>query len=325
MIVDFGQLGDVVLSLPALSAIRHRFPHARISVFVAKIPSQVVELAEVADEIIAIDKAEYRRRHILWSAWQIVRLIASIRRKKFDLIIDLHSLYETNIFAFLSGAKHRLLASRGNRSLDFLTNFEPKPPAEDRSMHVTERYFDVLKPLGINGSGRVFRFAPRETDVAHIKETYFSGQTSGMVGMFPGAGNPSRCWSLEKFGALTERMHADGLRPVVFLGPEENALKDKIVAAFPEDISVCEKLTIPQLAAALSLLDVFIVNDTGPLHIAAAVGTPSVVLLHEAAPIQYMPLSERLFLIKKERIANIEVDEVYKAVTRILKSTLRSK
>lgn len=320
--IDFGQLGDVVLSLPALNALRRKFPDAKITVMAGQIPAQVIRLGEVADEIMRVDKVLLRKSSKIWSIWQILRFVKDVRGRKFDLIVDLHSLYETNLLAFLSGSKHRLLSNRHNRSLDFLGNFNPKPPKEDKAMHIIDRYFDVLKPLGIEGSDKNIELFPTAVDLDYVDRECFGNLAPGFqnaVGLFPGAGNPSRCWSLRKFAELAHKLLNDGLRPIVFLGPEEAGLKETIIDHFPVETIVCEKLTISRFIAALSRMPIFVANDTGPLHLALAVGVPTIVLLYETAPKTFMPLSEKLHLIQNKQIEEILVEEVYQKALNILK------
>ena len=322
LVIDFGQLGDVVLSLPALTALKRKFPDAKITVVAGKIPAEVIKLGGVADEIMPVDKVRLRKSSKIWSIWQILRLVKEVRVRKFDLIVDLHSLYETNLLAFLSGAKHRLLSNREKRSLDFLGNFEPKPPLEDKAMHIIDRYFDVLKPLGIEAAEKNITLSPSLADLEYVDLERFGDVVPGFqnaVGLFPGAGNPSRCWSLKKFAELVDKLSKNDLRPVVFLGPEEAGLKNTIGSDFPPDTIICDKLTISQFIAALSRMPVFVANDTGPLHLSLAVGVPTIVLLYESAPKTFMPSSEKLFLIQNKQIEDIRVEEVYQAVLKILK------
>src|SRR5690349_13099658 len=107
-----GQLGDVVLSLPALSAIRSRFPESRISIMVAKTCAEIVRIAGLFDEVIKIDRVGLRRGNKVKSSLKLIRFASEIRRRRFDLVIDLHSLPETNILGFVSGAGSRLFANR---------------------------------------------------------------------------------------------------------------------------------------------------------------------------------------------------------------------
>lgn len=111
LVIDFGQLGDVVLSLPALRAIRERFPGARITVAVGKPGAALVEFSGYADATIAVDRVALRDGVAPLSLLRIARLVGQVRRTRFDFVIDLHSLNETNWLGYLSKAPLRLYAS----------------------------------------------------------------------------------------------------------------------------------------------------------------------------------------------------------------------
>src|SRR4026208_663910 len=136
LVIDFGQLGDVVMSLPALRAIRERFPYAKITVAVGKTGKELLGLSGYANEILEVDRVALRDGPTLISLGRIIKLVSEVRKAKFDFVIDLHSYYETNVLGFLSGAPHRLFSRRENRSLDFLSNFKPRPAKEPTSAHL---------------------------------------------------------------------------------------------------------------------------------------------------------------------------------------------
>lgn len=323
LVIDFGQMGDVVLSLPALSALRRRFPRARLTVAVGKPGRQIVELAGVADETLVVDRVELRDGFAPASVLKIARLVREVRRRKFDFVVDLHSLSETNLLGFLSGAPQRLYARRPNRSLDFLSNFKPAPPVEDREKHAVERYMDVLAPLKVGEVARVPRLPLRAEGERAVEQLFRKqkiARDAPLVGMFPGAGHASRQWRLARFADLAERLaRNDSLRTVVFLGPEESARAKEIRAAFPARTTVfIEKLDIARLASALARLSVFVSNDTGPVHVAASVGTPTVVLVGRPTRDGYEPVGERHRVIYGRDIEAITVEEAYEAARAVL-------
>src|SRR5436305_10920655 len=209
LVIDFGQLGDVVLSLPALAAVRQKFPRARVTVAVGGAAAAVVELACVADEALAVDRVGLRDGPKHLSVWQIGKLVLEVRRRKFDFVIDLHSLSETNLLGFLSGAPKRLYSRRPGRSLDYLANFRPPPPIETdhRKRHLIDRYLDVLLPLGIENSDRLPTLKTRPVDAAALERILVKAKAEAgapLIGLFPGAGHPSRCWPLEQFASLAD-------------------------------------------------------------------------------------------------------------------------
>jgi ADP-heptose:LPS heptosyltransferase len=324
LVIDFGQLGDVVMSLPALRAIREKFPQARITVAAGTPSSEIVELSGYADELIAVDRVALRDGFIPVSILRIFRVVKDVRRRQFDFVIDLHSFSETNLMGFLSGARKRLFARRPGRSLDFLANFNPKPSIDrnDPNQHLVDRYLDVLKPLGITNIARIPKMTPRTDDNRAIDELLKKAEAESgapLVGLFPGAGHPGRAWPADRWVQLADFLiRNDGVRPVVFIGPEERAGAQAMRAQFPAAAIFLEQLSIGELAAAQARLAVFVSNDTGPVHIAAAVGAAIVVLIGRLTPHAYIPLATSKRLIFSEGVHNISVEEVYAAAREML-------
>lgn len=317
LVIDFGQLGDVVLSLPALRAIREKFPYARITVAAGKSCTAVIDMSGYANETLSVDRVALRDGAKLWSIGKIIKLVKDVRRREFDFVIDLHSLSETNVLGWLSRAPKRLYSRRPGRSLDYLANFRPHPPAEDKARHATDRYLDVLAPLGVKNAPRepVLTPTPSNQEVAE-KFLRKNKAEAGvpLVGLFPGAGHPSRRWALDRFATLADLLiRNDSVRVLVFLGPEEAELKKRVAKEFPRGAVVVEKLSLPELAAMLSRLSVLISNDTGPMHIAAAVGTPVVKLIGHPTLNTYVPIGEQHTVIHGAAIDAITVEEVYAA------------
>jgi ADP-heptose:LPS heptosyltransferase len=321
LVIDFGQLGDVVLSLPALRAIRQRFPTARITVAAGKPANEVVALSGYADEIFDVDRVALRDGNKLVSIWRIIKFVKQVRRAKFDFVIDLHSLSETNLLGYLSGAPHRLYSRRPGRSLDYLANFSPRPAPEGKDRHAVDRYLDVIEPLGIKDPPRIPVLKTSSAgdvavDTLLKKEKALSGEL--LVGLFPGAGHISRRWPLERYAELADHLiRNERVRVIVFAGPEERALVPEMRAMFPAATIFFDRLTIPQLVAIQARLTLMVSNDTGPAHLAAAVGAPVIVLMHGLTPHNFIPLGDQHRFIYGD-IAKTTIDEVYRAVHEVI-------
>jgi ADP-heptose:LPS heptosyltransferase len=322
LVIDFGQLGDVVLSLPALRAIRERFPNARITVAVGKPGGEIVKLSGYANEVLEIDRVGLRDGNTLISIGRIFKFVGQVRKAKYDFVIDLHSLSETNLLGFLSGAPRRLYSRRPGRSLDFLANFTPQPAREAREEHAVDRYLDVIKPLGIQNASRMpvlktAQVANTAIEALLKKEKADSGTL--LVGIFPGAGNESRRWPLAHFAEVADFLiRNERVRVIVFAGPEEQSLLSRMRPLFPSNTIFLDRLTISQLVSAQARLTLFISNDTGPVHTAAAVGTPVVVIMDRPDLHSFTPVGDQHRLIFGQEIHKIPVREVYQAAREVL-------
>lgn len=321
LVINFGQLGDVILSLPALKAVRERFPDARITLLIGKPGADVVRIADVSNDQIVVDRVELRDGNMFVSVGKIFRLVKELRRRKFDFVIDLHSLSETNIFGFLSGAKWRLYANRDRRSLDRLSNFPVKPPVEDRSLHHTDRYLAVLEALGITGLERTVRIVPPRSIVA-IAESFVKKhgiENKTLVGLFLGAGHPTRRWSIDNFVEVADRLSREPkTRVLVFLGPEESNIRHGLTERFSNAAIVVDEMPLGHFIAMLGCLKVLVAGDTGPMHLGAAVGAGVVLLSELGSPSIFRPLIDKLIVIEDRPLAEITVDQVENAVIELL-------
>ena len=322
LVIDFGQLGDVVMSLPSLRAIRARFPYAQITVAVGKPGGELIGLSGYANDILEVDRVALRDGPKLISIARILKIVASVRKAKYDFVIDLHSLYETNLLGFLSGAPRRLYARRENRSLDLLANFQPRPNKERKEAHLVDRYLDILKPLGIQNPPRTPTLKTSTTADFAVEALLKKEKAQSrelLVGLFPGAGHAGRIWPLENFAELADHLiRNDKVRVVVFAGPEEREMVGRMRTLFPPTTIFFDRLTISQLASAQARLTLFISNDTGPVHIAAAVGTPVIVLLDRPDPHSFTPVGAHNRLICGPSIAQISIAEVYGTAHELL-------
>jgi len=302
-------------------AIRERFPDANITTLLGKPGSDIVRLAGVADDQILVDRVELRDGRKTRSIAGILSLVRRVRGRNFDLVIDLNSLYETNVLGYLSGAKYRLYANRENRSLDRLAKFPVKPPAEDKSLHHTDRYLAVLEPLGIRDSTRSIRISPKDEALRQADEILdgFDIQGKTLVGLFLGAGHPTRRWSVENFVEVAQRLSREpSTKVLVFLGPEERDLRPGLAQKFGKDAIVMDELPLMTFFAMLSRLDVLVSGDTGPMHLGAVAGAGIVLLSQLGSPSYFRPIIDKLRIIEDRPLAEITVDQVENAVKELL-------
>ena len=321
LVLNFGQLGDVILSLPALGAIRERFPSSAITIMCGKAAAEIVELSGFGDDLIVVDRVRLRNGPKVRSIREIISIVRNVRKRKFDFVIDLHSLSETNLLGYFSGAGTRLFGNRESRSLDYLSNFRPKPPKEDKTKHQRDKYLEILKPLGIENPQRFFTITPPANEFVEMREALSDAGLLGKksVGIFLGAGHPRRRWKLDHFVGLAEKLVAFGdLRITVFLGPEEVNLADEVKAKFAPAVEILDNLSLKQLFAALSLTDVLVTNDTGPMHLGAVAGAAIVLILDESAPSTFLPSTAKLKIIGGKKINEIAEDEVFEATKEMI-------
>ena len=319
LIINFGQIGDVILSLPAFRAVREKFPDARITAMIGKSGVEIVEISGFVDEKITVDRVALRDGNKINSIKEVLKIVKDARRRKFDFVIDLHSLYETNLLGYLSGARHRLYKNRENRSLDRLANFNPRPPRENKQLHLTDGYLNVLKPLGIENAPRSVKIESQAKDLGKIENHFGAFQSKKIIGLFPGAGNVSRRWSLDNFAELARKFSQDkSVQTIVFLGPEEANMRAEVEGKFPSETIIVDKLSLLEFVAALSKTSVLVSNDTGAIHLGAIAGTAIVLVMDKRAPTTYLPLTDKICVVNNKVLDEISVEDAFQGAQRFL-------
>lgn len=323
LVIHFGQLGDVVLGLPALQAIKAHFAGAKITLLVGASAAAIAKLAEVADEYIIVDRVALRDGNKAGSIRKIFALVREVRRRKFDLVVDLNSLYETNILGFLSGAGARLYEDRENRSIPWLSRFPVSPPVEDKLRHQTDRYLAVLEPLGIYDVPRTTRVEPdkhaREAASRFIDEHDLAGKH--LVGLFLGAGHPTRRWPVENFVALARDLSGgENIGVLIFLGPEERDMREGLSEKFGLSALIVDEKPLAVFYALLSRLTVLVSGDTGPMHLASLAGANVVLLSEAGSATVHRPLAEGLIVLEDRPLPEITADQVVSAVESLLRT-----
>jgi heptosyltransferase I len=268
-------LGDIVHSLPVLTALRQRFPAANIAWVVNKAYEPLLCGHPDLNETIAFDRNALRAG-IGQTALTYLCFLARLHSRRFDLVIDLQGLFRTGAMVLASGAPRRVgLSSAREGAVHAYTDCIQVPDADN--LHAVDRYWLVVEALGV--TKKDVRFI---VPVAPAALQWALGQLASlprpwlMVGV--GARWTTKRWPTAHFRSLIEQaFHRFGGSAVFVGGPDETALARQAAAGLPGPVcDLTGRSTLPQLAAVLSLADLMLANDTGPLHLAAALGRPVV-------------------------------------------------
>lgn len=329
LLIRLSSLGDIVLTTPAIRAVRANFPNAYIAMLVAKQSADVLLENPNLDEIITFDRLAKDKD--TGEMWRIVRLL---RERKFTLAIDLQRKFRTEMLMYLSGATERV--GKGWLCTTRVL--------EQGNKHATAHYFDLLHAAGIPAEDpelELFLAESERRDVVQKLKTAGVVDARLKVGLFPGAGWKLREWMPERFAAIGDRLvqyfDADVL---IFGGQKESELVHTVANLMhTRPIPFAGNLQIRQLAACIEQCNLFVTNDTGPMHIAAAVGTPTVSLFGPGNHIRFQPLGALHQTIRhavpcspckqftdkcKDNICmkGIGVDEVWHSISRVLGKTV---
>jgi heptosyltransferase I len=273
LIVRLSAVGDVIQTMPVACALRERFPEAFLAWAVQERAGSLLRGHKAIDELILLPRGWLKSPRGVW------RLRRKLRELKFDVAIDVQSLTKSAVLAWLSGAKRRIgFGNPGGRELSKWLNRERVDP---KATHVVDRYLELLRPLGIESPAVRFQVPEQEEDRRAAEETIGRmGLQGGFAIVNPGAGWPSKLWPAERYAAVARHLgdvwHLPTL--VTWAGEAERILAEQVAEAAGGAGRVAPPTTLPQLAALARRARLFIGSDTGPLHLAAAVGTRCVGL-----------------------------------------------
>ena len=267
-------LGDIAHSLPVLSALRRRYPSAHLAWIVNKIYEPILRPHPDLNEIICFDRGVTKRGVFaaIKAFWQFSR---ELRSKAFDLAIDLQGLLRTGLMARATRAPVRIgLASAREGSRWCYTHVIPD---DVNGMHAVDRYWLMAEKLGAGESAKQFSL-PVEPEAKAWAKEQLAKLPRPWIAVGVGARWLTKRWPPEHFASLVnEGMAKFGGSAILVGTPDEKSLADQAAAAIAgPKLNVTGTTTLPQLAAMLSECDLMVGNDTGPLHLAVALGRPVV-------------------------------------------------
>lgn len=295
LIIKPSSLGDIVHALPVLAALRRRFPAAHIAWMVNTQFAPLLDGIAELDEIIPFDRRGYGRMHrsrgMFVGFW---RFALGLRRRRFDLVVDLQGLFRSGFLAWFSGARRRVgFAGTREMASGFYTQRVNCPAdvthAVDRNRRVAAAVVGTAVAAEFPLSVRVEEQTRARALVAEVA----GRRVERFVAVIPGARWETKQWPAEKFAAVIDLLHARGGPPAVLLGsPDEAATVERVSAATEAPtVNLVGRTTLRELAAVLSCSAAVVCNDSGPMHIAAALDVPTVALFGPTDPARCGPYS----------------------------------
>lgn len=328
LIVRLGSMGDIIHALPAAGALHKAFPAARLDWVVEFRWRPLLEQVAFVNSIISFDRRSWR---------DVRRTVAELRHARYTCAIDFQGLYKSALLARLSGAPQRVGFARSHARESGAALFYTDRVAPDAT-HV------VMQNMALAGraGAQIFTsLAPAEFPLRVLPEAEATVlRLLGKEGVreyflfSPGGGWKSKCWPPDRYGELHRRLAKRlGCRGVLSFGPGERDLAESVLAAAGEPAPLLLDLDLPELMAAVRGARVFIGGDTGPLHLAAALGTPVVGLYGPTDPARNGPYSAADIVVRNATpeqttyrrgnsfsgaMLSITVDQVEHAVARRL-------
>ncbi|MCA9246478.1 MAG: lipopolysaccharide heptosyltransferase I [Planctomycetales bacterium] len=328
LIVRLSAIGDVIHGMPVLNALRDHWPGAMLAWLAEGRCGDLLEGHPALDELIRVPRKWLKSPREVW------RLRRRLRAYHFDITIDLQGLTKSAIAASLSGARRRIgYGGADGRELSrLLNNYLVDPTAT----HVVDRNLELLKPLGIVRPRPRF-LVPLDTEAQKTARAFLndSGLSKPFALINPGAGWPSKLWPTERFAEVARFLGKKRNLPsvVVWAGNEELHMAEQIVAQSGGCARLAPRTSLVELAALAHDARLFLGSDTGPMHLAAALETPTVALFGPMPHERNGPYGDGHIAIQKACLAGgsrqrrnanndtmlaIEVDDVCAVCDRLL-------
>lgn len=275
-------MGDVILTLPVVHNLKRAFPDASITYLAAKPYHQLLFHNPDIDKVIGFD---------LENISQQFPVISSLIKNKFDIALDLFGNPRTAVLSYLTGARIRIGGDFRGRRIFYTHRINNN----GLNLSSIDFHLNYLKPLGIEPEftqPKIFISSEeRLWAKEYLEKIKFNNKP--IVGIHAGATWPAKKWHASRFGELA-RMLMENLGVQVFFtaGPYDIDLVSKIIKDYSLDVNTPEVLNIRQLCSVIERFSVFISNDCGPMHIAPAVGVPTIGIFGPGRPDIWFPYSE---------------------------------
>lgn len=322
LVFSFSNIGDAVLSTAVIQPLRSHFKDVHLTYLVGP---RAVDILKTDPQIDAT--VVYENRGVHAGLKGRLQLIRTLRQEKFDLVVNLRDSF----LARCIGAEHWGLV-RG-----------------ERNRHAVVRYLEVLRKNGVDTTDakpNIQLCEEEETYARRFLEESEIASEQLLIGIHPGGNWEYKLWHAEKFAQLADTLNAsDDISVLLFAGPDERNLQSQIAGMMKTSSVIVETLNLREVAGLISACDVYIGNDTGPMHIAAAVGTPVIAMFGSTNHIRSGPYGEGHVIVRSELdlgcnpchpgrnpggcgagscavIDGISVEQVMEEVTHLLENTI---
>ena len=338
LIIKPSALGDVVLALPALSRLRQRYPEAEIDWLVRPEFAPLLQRHPYIRRLILFDRKQLGRMWPLGS-WmkQFQSLVHELRSGSYDVVYDFQGLLRTAFFARLTRADRCIGMEAAREGAAWF--YTHRVPQKGTSKHVVDYYLSMVDPQwNGKGEGEVNYVLPEQGEARGIVEGRLREKgvkKNHYVVVVPGSAHVDKCWPLERFAELIQRIDENCQLPVVLVGSQGELKISRQLEGLSQGriINWVGQTNLPELRWILGLSGLVISNDTGPGHLAVAQGVPLVMMFSWSNPARIYPYGRSECMVARDpftrpngirsrdprhNIDQIQVDEVWEKVQQQL-------
>ncbi|MEW6427170.1 MAG: lipopolysaccharide heptosyltransferase II [Thermodesulfobacteriota bacterium] len=287
-------IGDAIMTLPAVRSIRQNYPEARITVLAQPWVADIFAADLHVDRVILYEK-KGRHRGI----GGMLRLARELAPQRFDGVILLQNAFEAALIARLAGIPVIAGYSRDGRRP--LLTHPVKLSDEIRRVHQVHYYQNIVRQLGLTPGPDKLYLPLAETEQRWARE-FVAELPRPLVGINPGAAyGPAKRWPAERYGELAARLAEESGGSVLVFGTAQDGEAVAVIrGACPAVIDLTGRTTLSQAMALIARLDLFVTNDSGLMHVAAAAATPLVAIFGSTSAVETGPFADRVMVVQKD-------------------------
>jgi lipopolysaccharide heptosyltransferase II len=338
LVVKIWAIGEVIMATPAFRALRELLPEARITMITGRAAYSIVELSPRFDAVRAVDEATFLKTRPA----RLLSLVKNLRRERYDVLVSLHHAWQFGFFAASLGAHHRVGFDRTGEGFAYTVRVAP-----GQRRHQVEEYFDLARAVGADGEPGPLEIFTDEADESGADEIMarLRENDKPVALVAPGGGiNPKtrmaeKRWPAGRYAELIELLSPDFAVALVG-GPGDEASGEAVARKLKTPLTnLISRTTLRELYALLKRADLFLGNDSAPMHVAAAAGTPTVAVFGPTDPALNGPWSDRAKVVannvdcapcyrdgyfpecnRRECLEGISAEKVYAAALELLDS-----
>jgi len=289
LVVKLRAIGDVLLSTAVLKNLRYNFPNAKIDFLTEPPAKEIVDGNPFIDELIIFE----REKNNLIKFWEL-------RKRKYDLVIDLFCNPRSALLTFITGAKYRVGYAFRGRSYAYNVKLKPRKEVH----HNVEFNLDALRAIGLEIIDKEIYIQLNEEAEKFAEKFWKENNLNGklVIALNPSGTWETKRWGIEKFAKLGDIIAKNFNAKILILWGNQKELEDaqKIFSIMEEKPLIPPKTNLKQLASILKRCSFTISNDSGPMHISTAVGTPTLGIYGPTNPYAQGPYGEKHLWVRKE-------------------------
>lgn len=285
LIIKPSSLGDIIHALPFLKAIKDRFPHSHIEWIISKGYEGILDGNPLIDELIVFEKDSWKCLKGFSKTFREIRALRkTLSAKHFDMVIDLQGLLRSGLMAFFTHSPLKIGFEHAREGSRFFYN---KKVSVSKGIHAVDRYLEVAKAIGATPVTKEFPLYIDESARDNMRRLL--GDMEGYVVMVPSARWQTKRWPAEYFGLLASEISI----PCIIIGSNADirTAEEVIAASKGKVIDLCNKTSVKELVALIAGSRAMVSNDSGPMHIGAALGIPLIALFGPTDPERTGPYS----------------------------------